>query len=362
MSNMGRAGVNWNADNIQWINQWNNEALQNIVPQQGPYDATTTQAYYNWYRMSTRTRLTSEPPTMPTYPTHMEQLQRWIDTSSAYYRDSTIDICTEVQAMAREGMRAQGIDPKGRAFFKRISEFITTRIMRWGTENDVATRVYNIPEPRSARPSAAPSSSMRWGEGPSTTPTVPRHGSSLPLHGQTSQVHAPDLGSTLEQTHFMEQDAYTAYGTHTQGSQPYPPTQGIRMPEGTRWRETSEAAQSYNSGQEINGPSWGDEETHRGVHKEILTETHATQCTLPGMLNDFLGGTLLVHLISILSHSHSPTILNHHLNIDFRLHHLCMSHRHRNTRDSTAVVFVNTDPLIACHPPVVGKGQLVVVA
>ncbi|KAE8791400.1 Beta-galactosidase 6 [Hordeum vulgare] len=34
MSNMDRSGVDWNAENIQWINQWNNEALQNIVPQQ----------------------------------------------------------------------------------------------------------------------------------------------------------------------------------------------------------------------------------------------------------------------------------------------------------------------------------------
>ncbi|KAE8785131.1 Protein transport protein Sec61 subunit alpha [Hordeum vulgare] len=48
MSNMGRSGVDWNAENIQWINQWNNEALQNIVPQQRTYDATTTEAYYNW--------------------------------------------------------------------------------------------------------------------------------------------------------------------------------------------------------------------------------------------------------------------------------------------------------------------------
>lgn len=56
------------------------------------YDATTTEAYYNWYRMSTRTRLTSEPPTMPTHPTHMEQLQRRMDTSSAYYRDSAVII------------------------------------------------------------------------------------------------------------------------------------------------------------------------------------------------------------------------------------------------------------------------------
>ncbi|KAE8768292.1 hypothetical protein D1007_05327 [Hordeum vulgare] len=48
MSNMGRSGVDWNAENIEWINQWNNEALQNIVPQQRTYDATTTEAYYNW--------------------------------------------------------------------------------------------------------------------------------------------------------------------------------------------------------------------------------------------------------------------------------------------------------------------------
>lgn len=146
-------------------------------------------------------------------------------------------------------MRAQGIDPKGRSFFKRISEFVSTRFTRCGTENDVVTAAYNIPEPRSARPSAAPSSSMRWGEGPNTTPTLPRHDSSLPIHGQTSQVNAPDLGSTPEQTHFVEQDAYTAYGAHTQGSQPYLPTRGIRMPEENRWAETSEGAQSYNSGQ-----------------------------------------------------------------------------------------------------------------
>ena len=31
---MGRSGVDSNAENIRWINQWNNEALQNIVPQQ----------------------------------------------------------------------------------------------------------------------------------------------------------------------------------------------------------------------------------------------------------------------------------------------------------------------------------------
>ncbi|KAE8811224.1 hypothetical protein D1007_11973 [Hordeum vulgare] len=48
MSNMGRSGVDWNAENIEWINQWNNKALQNIVPQQRTYDATTTEAYYNW--------------------------------------------------------------------------------------------------------------------------------------------------------------------------------------------------------------------------------------------------------------------------------------------------------------------------
>ncbi|XP_044947696.1 uncharacterized protein LOC123397073 [Hordeum vulgare subsp. vulgare] len=130
---------------------------------------------------------------------------------------------------------------------------------------------------------------MRWGEGRNTTPTLPRHDSSLPIHGQTSQVNAPDVGSTPEQTHFVEQDAYTAYGAHIQGSQPYLPTRGIRMPEENRWAETSEGAQSYNSGQEINDPSWGDEHTQRGVQKEILTETHDTQCTLPGMINDFFG-------------------------------------------------------------------------
>ncbi|XP_044968968.1 uncharacterized protein LOC123428944 [Hordeum vulgare subsp. vulgare] len=249
MSNMGRSGVDWNAENIEWINQWNNEALQNIVPQQRTYDATTTEAYYNWYRMSTRTRLTSEPPTMPTHPTHMEQLQRRMDTSSAYYRDSAIDICTQVQAMASEGMRAEGSDPKRRSWFKKISEFVSTRITRCGTENDVVTAAYNIPEPRSARPSGAPSSSMRWAEGRNTMPTLPRHDSSLPIHGQTSQVNAPDVGSTPEQTHFMEQDAYTAYDAHIQGSQPYLPTRGIRMPEENRWAETCEGAQSYNSGQ-----------------------------------------------------------------------------------------------------------------
>ncbi|KAE8801213.1 hypothetical protein D1007_23105 [Hordeum vulgare] len=56
MSNMGRSGVDWNVENIEWINEWNKEALQNIVHQQRLYDASTTQAYYNWYRTSTRTR------------------------------------------------------------------------------------------------------------------------------------------------------------------------------------------------------------------------------------------------------------------------------------------------------------------
>lgn len=93
-------------------------------------------------------------------------------------------------------MRAQGIDPKGRSWFKKISEFVSTRFTRCGTENDVVTAAYNIPEPRSARPSGAPSSSMRWGEGRNTMPTLPRHDSSLPIHGQTSQVNAPDVGST----------------------------------------------------------------------------------------------------------------------------------------------------------------------
>jgi hypothetical protein len=31
MSNMGRTGVDYREENIQWVNQWNNEALEMIV-------------------------------------------------------------------------------------------------------------------------------------------------------------------------------------------------------------------------------------------------------------------------------------------------------------------------------------------
>ena len=110
-----------------------------------------------------------------------------------------------------------------------------------------------MPVARSARPSAAPSSRPseartshgQWGEGPSTTTTLPRHDSSLPLHrsssvqlrqGQTSQDHGTGLDSMPEQFLSPNPYAYTGYDAYTQGegSQPYLSTRGISMPEETR--------------------------------------------------------------------------------------------------------------------------------
>ncbi|XP_044969867.1 uncharacterized protein LOC123429971 [Hordeum vulgare subsp. vulgare] len=202
--------------------------------------------------------------------------------------------------MAREGMRAQGIGTQALSILKRIGEYVTTKMLRCSTENDVATGAYNIPEPRSARMSAALSLSKRRGEGPSTTTTVPRHDSFVPLQGQTSQVHVASFGSMPEQTHFVDQDAYMGYDAHIQGdrSQPYPSTRGIRMPEETRFPEINqhtigEGSQSSNNAQEINDASWGYEETKRGVHKQILIESHDTRRPLPGIVDDFFGEDLI---------------------------------------------------------------------
>lgn len=156
--------------------------------------------------------------------------------------------------MAREGMQARDM-PGRTSALKKIGEFVA-KTMRCGRANDVDTRAYNMPEPRSARTSAAPSSSRRWGEGPNTTTTIPRHDSSLPLQGHTSQVHVAGLDSMPEQTNFVDQNADTGYGAYTQGdgSQPYPSTRGIRMPEETRFPDINqhtrgEGSQSYNTAQ-----------------------------------------------------------------------------------------------------------------
>jgi hypothetical protein len=72
--------------------------------------------------------------------------------------------------MAGEGMQARGIPAHGKSIYKRIQDFVTQ--MGCHRRDDVVTGAYNMPEARSARPSAAPSSrpneartnySRRWG-------------------------------------------------------------------------------------------------------------------------------------------------------------------------------------------------------
>ena len=154
-----------------------------------------------------------------------------------------------------EGRHASPRHTRSNVCLKKIGEFVA-KTMRCGRQNDVDTGAYNMPEPRSARTSAAPSSSRRWGEGPNTTMTFPRHDLSLPLQGHTSQVNVAGLDSMPEQTHFVDQNADTGYDAYTQGdgSQPYPSTRGIRMPEETRFPDINqhirgEGSQSYNTAQ-----------------------------------------------------------------------------------------------------------------
>ena len=149
--------------------------------------------------------------------------------------------------MATESMPPRAV----KSFNKRVKEYIATKL-RCGRGDDVVTGVYNMPVPRSARPSAAPSSRPseartshgQWGEGPSTTTALPRHDSSLPLHrsssallrqGQTSQDHGMGLDSMPELYLSPNPYAYIGYGAYTQGegSQPYLSTRGISMPEET---------------------------------------------------------------------------------------------------------------------------------
>jgi hypothetical protein len=150
--------------------------------------------------------------------------------------------------MATEGMRARGV-AQSRGGFRKIIDFVSAR-MGCGRGDDVVTGAYNMPEPRSARTSAA-TSSRRWGEGTSGTTTLPRHDSSLQIHrspsvqlrqGQTTNELGAPLDSVPEQTNFVDPNAYTAYGAYTQGegSQPYPSTRGISMPEETRLPEVNQ--------------------------------------------------------------------------------------------------------------------------
>ena len=140
----------------------------------------------------------------------------------------------------------QARDTPGRtSALKKIGEFVA-KTMRCGRRNDVDTGAYNMPEPRSARTSAAPSSSRRWGEGPNTTTTFPRHDSSLPLQGHTSQVNVAGLDSMPEQTHFVDQNADTGYGAYTQGDGSQP--EDTRFPD-INQHTRAEGSRSYNTAQ-----------------------------------------------------------------------------------------------------------------
>lgn len=258
--------------------------------------------------MSTRTSLTGQPPLSPTHLTHAEQLQGRIDLPSAYYRDYAVDICNHVGAMAGEGFQARGIPAHGRSFFKCIQDYVATKV-RCGRGDDVVTGAYNMPKERSARPSAAPSSRPSEAR-TSTTTTLPRHDSSLPLHrspsvqlrqGQTSQEHGTGLDSMPEQTIFPNPNAYTGHGAYTlgEGSQPYVSTRGISMPEETRVPETYQygAQWPYTTGegsqQEIADRTWDDEDTQRGLNTGILRASHDHDNTVTGLVTDFFGDDVI---------------------------------------------------------------------
>lgn len=227
-------------------------------------------------------------------------------------------------------MQARGIPPHGKSFLKRIQDFVATKL-RCGTGDDVVTGAYNMPEARSSRPSAASSSrpseartshTGRCGEGPSTTTTLPRHDSSLPLHrspsvqlhlGQTSQEHGAGLDSMPEHTRFPDPNVYTGHGAYTQGegSQPYLSTRGISMPEETRlpeinqygdgsqqygeqWPYTGgEGSQRYDLMQESTDPTWDDEDTQRGLNTDILIASHDRGNTVPGIITDFFQANVI---------------------------------------------------------------------
>jgi hypothetical protein len=129
--------------------------------------------------------------------------------------------------MAREGLEAQGVQPKN-TIFQRILDYLGCN-----RGDDVVTGAYNMPEARSARPSVAPSSRPSQasrslpggrGRGSSSTTTLPRHDSSLPLH------RSPSVQLTL---------GHTSHDLG-EGSQPYLSTRGISMPEETRLPEINQ--------------------------------------------------------------------------------------------------------------------------
>ncbi|XBI01870.1 hypothetical protein VPH35_130541 [Triticum aestivum] len=286
LSNMGHGWslYDWRERNIQWVQKWENDVLADIVYQLRPYDGSTTQAYKQWYCISTRTSLAGQPATIPTNLTHEEQMQRPVKLHAAYFHDRVLQTAHDIGQMATESMPPRAV----KSFNKRVKEYIATKL-RCGRGDNVVTGAYNMPVPRSARPSAAPSSRPseartshgQRGEGPSTTTTLPRYDSSLPLHGsssvllhqgQTSQDHGMGLDSMPELYLSPNPYAYTGYGTYTQGegSQPYLSTRGISMPEETRVPDLNqyqvECPDSTGEGSDQGIPdiNWNDEYTQPG--------------------------------------------------------------------------------------------------
>ncbi|XP_037489670.1 uncharacterized protein LOC119368538 [Triticum dicoccoides] len=213
-------------------------------------------------------------------------------------------------------MPAQG--PARPSFSKRFQQYLVTKF-RCGRGDDVVTGVYNMPVARSARLSAAPlsrpsearTSHGKWGEGPSTRTTLPRHDSSLPLHrsssvqlrqGQTSEDHGTGLDSMPEQTLSPNPYVYTGYDAYTQGegSQSYLSTRGISMPEETRVPDLNQYyvqwPDSTGEGSDQGGipnVNWDDENTQRGVNAGVPGASHDHGDTVTSLVTEFFGGDVI---------------------------------------------------------------------
>ena len=114
--------------------------------------------------------------------------------------------------------------------------------------------------------------------------------------------------------------------------------------------------------QESNDTSWKDEKTQRGVNKDILTESLDPRCRVLGLLNDFFETDVIGP--SYIPSQSEPYTYNFESSSQYGLQTPPPMHESQTQEEegSTVVVFVNTDPLLACHLSVVGKGQLAVVA
>lgn len=271
LDNKGMNCFDWSVHNASWIETWIDCAASDVVLEERPYNPNVSTAYNQWYRNSTRTLLTGPPPTRD------EQSYGGIERSAAYHRDATINDFTQIAQDAEAAMRMRNMNSDdGKSLIRRIYDTAMKGIRRFGCarDNDVVTRAYDMPEPRSSRPSLARTTQPRTSATTTTTttPSYARQDSSL-LHrsqsGQRSQRHA----TIQEDTIFPHISPYGGRYSYSQG----------------------ESSQRYNTTEEEIDPDWDDMGAGVGYNmappqgrEQIQGGQNTTQRTLD-IVQDFFG-------------------------------------------------------------------------